>query len=123
MLKEAEQSMLRDLFAAIDSKDPTAFVEFLTEDGQFRFGSAPAAVGREAIAAAVGGFYETIAGLRHRIDNALRAGDTLVCEGEVTYTRLDGTSIALPFADVFEMAGERIASYKIYMDIGPLYAA
>lgn len=123
MLSETEQSMLHDLFAAIDSKDPAAFVEFLTEDGQFRFGSAPAAVGREAIAAAVGGFFETIAGLKHRVANAMREGDTLFCEGEVTYSRHDGSEIALPFADVFEMDGAQIASYKIYMDVGPLYAA
>ena len=122
MLSDAEQSMLQDLFAAIDNKDVDAFVGFLTEDGTFRFGSGPAAVGREAIAGAVSGFFDTIAGLQHRIDMAMREGDTLVCEGEVTYTRHDGSEIPLPFADVFEMDGELIAAYKIYMDIGPLYA-
>ena len=123
MLNEPDQSMLRNLFAAIDGKDTAAFVEFLTEDAQFRFGSAPPATGSDAIAAAVGGFFESIAGLQHHIDKAMREGDTLVCEGDVTYTRHDGSTIALPFADVFELAGEKIANYKIYMDIGPLYVA
>ena len=49
-------------------------------------------------------------------------GGTQVCEGEVTYERHDGSKITLPFTDVFEYSGERIAHYKIYMDIGPLYA-
>lgn len=123
MLNDADRSMLHDLFAAIDSKDPAAFVGYLAEDARFRFGSAPPATGRDAIATAVGGFFESIAALEHRIDMATRAGDALVCEGEVTYTRHDGSKIALPFADVFEMDGEQIANYKIYMDIGPLYAA
>ena len=114
--------MLRDLFASIDRQDTDAFVGFLSADARFRFGSAPPATGREAIAEAVGGFFDSIAGLSHRIDATIRDADTIVCEGEVTYTRHDGTEIALPFVDVFEMAGERIADYKIYMDIGPLYA-
>ena len=121
-LSDKDQSLLSDLFAAIDKRDTAAFVAFLTDGGEFRFGSAPPATGRDAIAAAVGGFFESIAGLRHRIDNAMREADTLVCEGEVTYTRHDGSEVALPFADVFEMDGALIDNYKIYMDIGPLYA-
>ena len=52
----------------------------------------------------------------------LVAGDTLFLEGEVTYTRHDGGQIAIPFVDVFEYEGEKIAEYKIYIDVGPLYA-
>ena len=122
MPNEAKQVMLRDLFAAIDRKDTEAFVEFLTEDAKFRFGSSPPAVGSDAIAKAVGGFFQSIADLKHEIDRTIREGDTLVCEGSVTYTRHDGSTIALPFANVFELADEKIADYKIYMDIGPLHA-
>ena len=87
------------MFAAIDRKDSTVFVGYLTDDAVFRFGSAPAVRGRDAIREAVDGFFE----------------------GEVTYTRLDGTSVTLPFADVFEYEGDQIAEYKIYIDIAPLY--
>jgi len=121
MLPKSEESMLRDLFAAIDSKNAAAFVDYLTPDAQFRFGSAPAAEGRDAIKAAVGGFFESIDGLKHQVNMAMRQGDTLVCEGNVTYTRHDGSTITLPFADVFEMDDGLIAGYKIYMDIGPLF--
>ncbi|MDJ0709161.1 MAG: nuclear transport factor 2 family protein [Woeseiaceae bacterium] len=110
------------LFAAIDRKDTASFVDALTNDAVFRFGSAPEARGREAIAEAVGGFFETIAGLSHTVDKILWNGATQVCEGEVTYERHDGSAITLPFTDVFEYDGDLIAQYKIYMDIGPLYA-
>ena len=110
------------MFAAIDSKDGSAFVAHLTEDAVFRFGSAPPVQGRESIQAAVEGFFATIAGSRHRIGNTLQQDDTLVCEGEVTYQRHDGSEITLPFTDVFEYDGNLIAQYKIYIDIGPLYA-
>lgn len=111
------------MFAAIDAKDSEAFVAYLSDDAVFRFGSAPPVQGRAAIREAVNGFFESIAGLSHVVSKTVRDGATLVCEGEVTYARLDGSSVTLPFTDVFEYEGELIAHYKIYMDIGPLYAA
>ncbi len=111
-----------DLFAAIDANDAAAFVGFLTADAVFRFGSAPAVVGRDAIRAAVEGFFSTIAGCSHHVNKTLESGATLLCEGDVTYRRHNGSEITLPFADVFEYDGELISAYKIYMDIGPLYA-
>ena len=71
---------------------------------------------------AVEGFFASIAGLSHAIDRTLGEGDTLFLEGEVTYTRHDGSQIAIPFVDVFEYEGELIAEYRIYIDISPLYA-
>ena len=111
------------VFAAIDRKDPAAFVGFLSDDAVFRFGSAPPVQGREAISAAVDGFFGTIAGLSHTLAKVVVDGSTQFIEGEVTYARLDGTEITLPFTDIFEYDGELIAHYKIYMDISPLYAA
>ncbi len=111
-----------ELFAAIDRRDTASFVASLTDDAVFRFGSAPAVQGREAVAEAVEGFFATIAGLSHRVAKVLWDGATQFCEGEVTYQRHDGSSVTLPFTDVFEYDGELIANYKIYMDIGPLYA-
>ena len=115
--------MLTGLFAAIDRKDTDAFVDFLTEDASFRFGSAPAVVGREAIRDAVDGFFETVSGLDHTFSAPIVEADTLVFEGVVTYTRHDGSDISLPFANVFYMDGDRIHDYRIYTDIGPLYAS
>lgn len=112
---------LEALFAAIDAFDAEAFAEFLTPDASFRFGSAPALAGRDAIIAGVNGFFASLAGISHRIDQVIASEDSLLCEGCVTYRRHDQTEIVLPFADVFELHGELISEYKIYMDIAPLY--
>jgi len=111
------------MFAAIDAKDTKAFVAYLSDDAVFRFGSAPAVKGRDAIRAAVDGFFGTIAGSRHAIHKTLGDGATRVVEGEVTYTRLDDSQVTLPFTDVFEYEGDLISQYKIYIDVSPLYAA
>ena len=110
------------MFAAIDARDGAGFVSYLTEGAVFRFCSAPPVQGRDAIQAAVEGFFSTIAGCSHAIANYLQQDKTLVCEGEVTYQRHDGSTVTLPFTDVFEYDGELIAHYKIYIDIAPLYS-
>ncbi|MDH4072990.1 MAG: nuclear transport factor 2 family protein [Gammaproteobacteria bacterium] len=110
-----------DLFAAIDAKDTGRFVAFLTPQGEFRFGSSPPVRGREQVAAAVDGFFSTIAGLGHRVDRTWQGENSVVCEGEVTYRRHDGSAVTLPFTDVFDMDGDKIARYRIYIDAAPLY--
>ena len=117
-----DRSMLEDLFTAIDAKDATAFTGFLTDDAQFRFGSTPVVRGKTAIAEAVSGFFQSIAALRHEIDFVTSQGAVLIAEGSVRYTRHDASEITLPFADIFTMDGSKIAYYKIYMDIAPLYS-
>lgn len=116
------RSALQELFDAIDAMDTAAFAEFLTDEAQFRFGSTPIVKGKTAIAEAVGGFFKSIAALRHDIEFVTSRGDVVVVEGNVTYTRHDGRPVVLPFVDIFTMDGTMIANYKIYMDIAPLYA-
>jgi ketosteroid isomerase-like protein len=113
---------LDDLFAAIDAKDPEAFAAFLTEDGEFRFGSAPAVVGRDNVAEAVRGFFDTIDGLSHSVIRLWRDQGSLACEGEVCYRRHDGQEVIIPFVNVFDCEAGLISKYRIYIDIAPLYA-
>jgi limonene-1,2-epoxide hydrolase len=62
------------------------------------------------------------AALRHDLMRVVADDNTVVCEGEVTYTRHDGSKITLPFANVFEVKNKLITLYRIYIDIGPLFA-
>ncbi len=110
-----------DLFRAIDSKDPARFVSFLAPDARFRYGSAAPVTGRGAIAQAVAGFFGTIEALEHRVLHEWQDADSRVCEGEVTYTRHDGSRITLPFAVVLRPRAGLIRDYRIYVDIAPLY--
>jgi ketosteroid isomerase-like protein len=110
------------LCATIDAKDARGFVAYLGDECEFRFANAPAVVGRAAIAAAVDGFWASIGGSRHAVRHCWGDATSAVCEGECTYTRLDGSSVTLPFVDVLHFRGDRIAHYGIYMDVAPLYA-
>ena len=116
------EGFLDGLFRSIDAMDAERFAGFLTEDGEFYFGSTPAVYGRAAIREAVQIFFDSIAGLSHSVKRVWRDGVSLACEGEVCYQRLDGSEVVVPFVDVFELQDEQISSYKIYIDIAPLYA-
>ena len=56
-----------NLFASIDAMDTERFLGFLTRDATFRFGSAEPVQGHAAIATAVGGFFASVAALRHDV--------------------------------------------------------
>jgi limonene-1,2-epoxide hydrolase len=110
------------LFVSIDAMDTEGFLSFIAEDAVFRFGSTPPVKGHGAIRAAVEGFFSSFSALEHDLQRVLVDGDAVLCEGEVTYTRHDGSKITLPFANVFEIEAGLIRLYRVYIDVSPLYA-
>jgi ketosteroid isomerase-like protein len=122
-LFQPDRAWWESVFAVIDAGDAAGFVAFLTPDAQFHFGNAPVVVGHEAIHAAAAGFFSAIASSRHELLRTWNGAATAVCEGEVTYTRHDSSVIRVPFANVFELRGDKIAAYRIYIDNSSLFAA
>lgn len=114
--------LLAELFAAIDAMDTPGFLGKLSPTAAFRFGSSPAVQGKGGIGSVIDGFFATIAAISHEITRQVNDGPLLVCEGTVTYTRHDGSTITLPFANFLEFDGDQISDYRIYVDIAPLYA-
>jgi ketosteroid isomerase-like protein len=116
-----ERAWWNSIFAAIDGKDVGAFLGFLTPDAEFRFANNPSAHGHETIGALVGGFWSAIGGSRHRFIRAWEDADTAACEGEVTYTRHDGSTLTVPFVNVFYLRDGKIARYLIHIDNSALF--
>ncbi|MGQ0466404.1 MAG: nuclear transport factor 2 family protein [Sporichthyaceae bacterium] len=118
---------LVEFFRTVDARDATAFAEAFTDDGRFRFGNGAPVVGREAVEVAAAGFFASIAGLSHDIvavwSGHWEGGDVRSVEATVTYTRLDGSRTeAIPVVTTIRLVGDRIADYRIFMDIAPLFA-
>lgn len=113
---------IRELFASIDAMDADRFASFLSDDARFCFGNAPEVFGKESIRESVVGFFGNIKGLRHDILGTWTHSDTVICQGEVTYTRVDDSHIKLPFMNLFGMQDDRIKEYLIYIDITSLFA-
>jgi len=111
------------VFTSVDAMDVEAFLNFFEDDGQFRFGNAPAVTGKEAIGRTVDGFFKSIGGLQHEILETWFEAEAVISRGDATYTRTEGSEIKLPFVTVWKLGGERIREYLIYMDINPLFSA
>jgi ketosteroid isomerase-like protein len=118
---QPDRAWWENVFAVVDAGDAERFVELLTADGQFRFGNAPAILGGEAIRGAVAGFFAAISSSRHRLLGMWNGPGTAVCEGEVTYTRRNGSTLRVPFVNVFDLYGDKIAAYRIYIDNSGLF--
>jgi ketosteroid isomerase-like protein len=109
------------LFDAIDAGDVEAFMEWLTDDCTFVYGSAEPVRGADAVRATVAGFLAGFTSVAHRVDATWEADGAAVTEGAVTYTGANGRVVTLPFCNVLHLAGDgRIRDYRIYVDPTPL---
>jgi ketosteroid isomerase-like protein len=121
----------RDLYAeAVDRRDAGGFAAAFTPDAWLRFGNGEPVVGRPAIEAAIAAFFDGFAALQHAPRGAWLAGDTLILEADVTYTRHDARVVTVSAVTIFRLAGrapgdrERPVAdqCRIYVDLAPLYA-
>jgi hypothetical protein len=110
------------LFRSIDAQDERAFVSYLTENAVFCFGNAPEVRGRQKIQDAVAAFFKSVKGLRHALLDTWQQSGAVICRGQVTYTRLDDKQVTVPFVNILLMEGEKARDYRIYVDVGPLFA-
>ncbi len=113
---------VRELFSSVDNMDTEAFLDFLEDDALFRFGSEQTITGKEAIRETIEAFFASIKGLRHEILETWFEAGTVICQGEVTYTRKDDSDVTIPFVNILRMGSNRIREYLIYIDIKPLYS-
>ncbi len=111
---------ISQILKTVDSKDAQAFSSYLTDDAVFRYGAQEPVKGREAVRDYVGGFFGTIAALEHQVIETWDGEGSLVCRGEVTYTKLDGARVSVPFTNVFKLDGNLIREYLVYIDPTPL---
>jgi ketosteroid isomerase-like protein len=116
----ATKIKLEEVFATIDRMDADGFAAYMADDGVFRFGSQEPVRGRQAVRDHVSGFFGAIKALRHRLGDRWEGDASLVCEGEVTYTLLDGRNVTLPFVDIFRFEGDKISDYLVYVDPAPM---
>jgi ketosteroid isomerase-like protein len=115
------ENNITQLFERIDNKDVNYFSSLLDDDVLFRFGNIPGIKGKVPATEAVTNFFDSISSLSHQVDNTWSDGDTIICNGTVTYTRKDQSSLSVPFADIFIMKEDKVKEYLVYVDISGLY--
>jgi ketosteroid isomerase-like protein len=116
--------LVRSAFAANDARDIDALSDLVTDDVRLTFGNAGTVTGRDAFRKASADFNASVDKFSHEITALLEVPDAgvVVAELSVTYRRLDGRELTLPCCNVFRVRDGRIADYRIYMDINPVFA-
>lgn len=100
--REKAPAWLEQYFADVDAMRLEAFVAHHAPAARVVFGNNPAAVGLDAIRGAIGGFWDTIAGLSHGFRNVWEEGPVAIVESAVTYHRKDGESVVLPCVSIVQ---------------------
>ncbi len=116
------EALVKNVFAAVDRKDATAFANFLAEDGTFRFGNADSVHGRNHVEEAVAGFFKLLEGLSHDNIEFWQVGNVITVRLDVTYWRTDGHEVLMPAMTLWRLKGDKIADYQIFSDLTPLFS-
>lgn len=117
------EEWVKNYFATVDKLNVDDIIANFVEDGQFRFGNAQPAVGKEAIQDALGEFFSAIKAMHHENVGLWLGDNSAVFEAEVTYTRQDGTTVTLPCASILRFRDNFICDFRMIMDAAPVFAA
>ena len=115
---------VRRVFDLLDNFDVEGFGKLIAEGGEVRFGNGPSMIGVDAISEGQRGFFAAIKKMEHSLspDGIWSKDGSFVVEGTVTYTRMDDSTLTIPFADVFYLNNGKISKLYVYFDVAPLFA-
>jgi ketosteroid isomerase-like protein len=114
--------LVRGVFAALDGKHPAAVTARITDDVRMRLGNADAVDGKAEFVEATTAFVASISAIRHEITSIWSFDDVVIAELDVDYERLDGRKVTLPRCNVVRVRNGLASDYRVYLDIGPVYA-
>ena len=117
-----QQLPLEAIFSALDRKDLGTFLNYLSPGCRLQFGNRAPVEGYDAIREMVGKFLEQIAESHHAITEHWQVGNSVICYGDITYTRRDGKKITVPAAQILTLDEGVIRDYRVYVDTSPFYA-
>lgn len=114
---------LRSYYDDVDNRRMDAFLAHHAPDAKIFYGNNPPAVGIEAIRGAIGGLWQAIDGLKHRIINVWGDDSRLVLEAATTYSRKDGKDVTVPCVSILERnASGKITELRVHIDMAPVFA-
>ncbi|MCB8999348.1 MAG: nuclear transport factor 2 family protein [Bacteroidales bacterium] len=115
-----KQDILK-LFKSIDESDTKTFLTFLDDNANFKFANMPVVSGKKNIGEFLDGFFKSIRSLSHKNLEIYELEGIRFVNGNVTYTRHDGSTLSVDYSNTFKMKGDKIFDYLIFVDNSELY--
>ena len=113
-------TLITELYAIVDQRDAQALSTMLHPNVSFHFSNAEPIRGKDLTTAANAQFFASITSMKHTFTAVYECGETIVCEGQVDYIRLDGTSYDAKFATILTLNEGLIEQYKIFANVSGL---
>jgi hypothetical protein len=120
--KASRDALIHNYYEAVDAMDLETFKSMHSAKARVTFANFPAAQGPEQIAGAIGQFWSTIDGLKHRLINRWDHPEESILEVEVSYKRKDGQTVTLPCVTILKPEGDKVGELRIFTDVAPVYA-
>jgi ketosteroid isomerase-like protein len=119
----SRDTLLSDMFAALDRGDLPAYLEFLSADASLRFGNNPPVIGRAAIEESLNSFYKTFQWVRHDHVATWTRPEGAAVETDATYLRPDGSEAHVHAVTICRFNNrDEITDYRVFVDLEPLFA-
>jgi ketosteroid isomerase-like protein len=115
------EQWISEYYADVDGLRLDEYMARHTDDVVVRFGNNPPVVGKEEVRQAIGSFFGSIAGMTHHCVAEYRAGDVVILEFEIEYTRKDDRQVVVPAVAILHRRGELVDQLRIYIDLGPVF--
>jgi hypothetical protein len=109
------------LFNSIDNADVSTFLSYLDVDANFKFANIPVVSGTKNIGEFLEGFFKSIKSLKHKNLEIYELTGIRFVNGNVTYTRHDGSTLSVDYSNTFKLKGNKIKDYLIFVDNSELY--
>lgn len=119
-----DERTVRAVFADADALNPAAYAARFVPEGRVRFGNNPEKSGRAEIEAAVGAFFEILAGMSHSLTGLWPFDGGWAVEAEVSYS-VKGVAepVVVSGVTVLRTRGDEIVDARIYYDLAPVFEA
>jgi limonene-1,2-epoxide hydrolase len=112
----SSEQIVRDFCKAWERKDMDELLTFFTADAVYHNIPLQPAVGHEAIKGVLQMFVPMSKEIEFKILNLAADGDTVITERVDSFV-MDGGTISVPVAGVFEVKDGKIAAWRDYFDM------
>ena len=121
-MKISRDDLIKRYYAAVDAMDIDTFKSMHGPNSRVIFANFPPAEGPDQIAGAIGEFWSSLRGLKHKFINRWDHPGETILEVAVSYTRKDGQSVTLPCVTILKPDGDKVGELRIFTDVAPVYA-
>ena len=121
-MKSSRDELIKRYYEVVDAMDLETFKSMHSQKARVVFANFPAAEGPDQIAGAIGQFWSTIGGVKHKIINRWDHPDESILEAAVSFTCKDGQTVTIPAVTIFKPDGDKVGELRVFTDVAPIYA-